>query len=266
MKKSALRTVGSWVPITRSEAKRRGLIVESLTPIYRACDLGLVLDQSVWFEARIAPRWIVAFRLTNQRGQPVIAELRVFPDEPGHYPPGRWSGEYGAPAKVPPGGLSARDLRQIRTQAFRADLRTITANVLKVSEAQAAALPVADLEKDWREGLSSFFPVVPLSTTPPVATRGRKGRSDIELARIAAAYERAYLANRPAIAAVAKAAGITLTKARDSVRRARVRGLLSPASKQGKGGGLVTQLTQEMLKQDVKNRKTKGGKHHGAKR
>jgi len=247
MKKSALRTAGSWVPITKSEAKRRGLIVESLLPIYRACDLGLVLDQSVWFEARIAPRWVVAFRLTNQLGQPVIAELRVFPDEPRHYPPGRWSGEYGAPAKVPPGGLSARDLRQIRTQAFRTDLRTIATR----------------LTKECGEELGSFFPGVSLSKAPPLATRGRKGRSDIELARIAAVYEHAYQSGRPAIAAVAKATGITLTKARDAVRRARVRKILGLASKQGKGGGLLTSLGREILKHNAKG---KGGKRHGTKR
>lgn len=233
MKKSALRTTGNWVPITKSEAKRRGLTVESLRPLYRACDLGLVRDQSIWFETPIAPRWIVAFRLTNQRGQPVIAELRVFPDEPGHYPPGRWSGEYGAPAKVPPGGLSARDLRQIRTQAFRADLRTIATHLMP----------------EWGEELPSLFPGVPLSTVPPRATQGRKGRSDLELAQIAAVYEAACIANRPAIAAVAKAFKLSLSKARDAVRRARVRGLLSSASKQGKGGGLVTPAARAILKQ-----------------
>jgi len=247
MKKSALRTAGNWVPITRSEAKRRGLIVESLLPVYRACDLGLVRDRSVWFEARIAPRWIVAFRLTNQRGQPVIAELRVFPDEPGHYPPGRWSGEYGAPAKVPPGGLSARDLRQIRTQAFRADLRTIATHLMP----------------EWGEELGSLFPGVPLSTVPPRATQGRKGRSDLELAQIAAVYEAAYHANRPAGPAVARAFKFSRSKARDAVRRARTRGLLGGGGKRGKGGGPLTALAREILKH---NSKGKGGKRHGTKR
>ena len=277
MKKSALRTAGNWVPITKSEAKRRGLTVESLLPLYRACDLGLVRDRSVWFEARITPRWIVAFRLTNQRGQPVIAELRMFPDElDEQYPrraPGRWRGEYGATATVPPGGLTARALRQIRTQAFKTDLRAIMARKITVEMEKAEIEKANDgkraLKGTRREGTwgqdewESVFPAVPLSTVKPLATRGRKGRSDIELARIAATYETAYLSGRPAIAAVAKTSGLSLTRARDAVRRARVRGLLSEASKQGKGGGLVTPLAREILKQDVKS---KGGKRHGTKR
>jgi len=261
MKKSALRSSGSWVPIKKSDARRLRLTVKTFAPTHHAKDFGLVLDRSVWFETSIAPRWIVAFRLANQRGQPVIAEMRVFPDEPDEqHPrraPGRWSGEYGAVATVPPGGLGARVLRKIRTQAFKADLRKIMTRKITGHKAKKS-------EGKWgEEEWESVFPGVPLSMVPPQATRGRKGRSDRELARIAAAYERAYLDNRPATAAVAKAAGLTLTKARDAVSRARVRGLLSEASKQGKGGGLLTSLAREILKHNAKNT---GGKHHGTKR
>lgn len=248
MRTSSLRTRGSWEVITRSDAKRRGLTVEPLAPVYREKDLGMVLDRSVWFEACLGPRWKVAFRLANQRGQPVIAEARIFPDEPERYPVGQWSGEYGAPATVPPGGLTARILRTIRTQAFRHDLRTITSR--------------------WTEKLKDLMPelrVAVHSQSPPVPTRGRKGRTDRELARIAAAYERAYLAGRPAIAAIAEAFKFSLSKARDAVRRARTRGLLSGGGKQGKGGGLLTPDARALLKQDGKRSQTKGGKR-GTKR
>jgi hypothetical protein len=257
MRKSILRIANSWVPIERSEAARRGLTIKPLAPTHTSKELGLVLDRSVWFETRIAPRWIVAFRIVNQRGQPVIAESRIFPEEPAHYPPGRWSGEYGAPATVPPGGLSARALRQIRTQAFKADLHKIMTR--KITSYKGKRSEEAWGTEEWE----SVFPGVPLLTVPPPTTRGRKGRSDRELARIAAAYERAYMANRPSIAAVAKAARLSLPQARDAVRRARTRGLLSGGGKQGKGGGLLMPLAREILKQDVKG---KGGKRHGTKR
>jgi hypothetical protein len=253
MKKPALRSAASWVPITKSEAKRRGLIVESLLPIYRACDLGLVRDRSVWFEMSIPPRWTVALRLANQQGQPVIAEARVFPDEPGKHSPGRWTGEYGVTTTVPPGGLGARVLRQIRTQAFKSDLRKIMTSVVND---KAWAEVWAELSG---EKLGSLFHGGPPSTVPPSATHGRKGRSDHELARIAATYARAWLADRPPIPAVAKTLGVSLTKARDAVHRARVRGLLSPANKQRQGGGQLTPLAREILKQDAKS---KGGTRH----
>jgi hypothetical protein len=266
MKRPALRSANIWEPIRRADAARRGLTVKKFAPL-KASAFGLVIDRSVWFETSIAPRWTVAFRLVEQHGLPVIAEVRIFPDEPGHYPPGRWSGEYGAPTKVPPGGLSARALRQIRTQAFKADLRKIMARKVTVEMEKAEiekandgkrALKGTRREGTWgKEEWESVFPGVPLS--PPSATRGRKGRSDRELARIAAIYERAYVANRPAIAAVAKAHRLSLTQARDAVRRARVRGLLSGGGKQGQGGGLLLPKAQEILKQDAKS---KGGTRH----
>ena len=270
MKKSALRTTDCWVPIERSEGTRRGLTVKPLAPTHTAKELGLVLDRSVWFETRIAPRWIVAFRIVNQRGQPVIAEARIFPDEPVRYPPGRWSGEYGAPATVPPGGLGARALRQIRTQAFRKDLfkiRTRKTTVAwtdwhpktKAEEPHTAVVDWAATLQELARGDSNF----PITSAPPSSTRGRKGRSDQTLARIAKVYEHAFKASRPSTAAVSKAFRLSLSQARDAVRRARSRGLLSPASKQGKGGGLLTSLAQEILKKDLKS---KGGKRHGKKR
>ena len=148
----------------------------------------------MWVEMRLAPRWLVVFRVVDQRGQPVIAEVRVFPALETHdeekkwpQPTGRWRGEYGGKTFVPPGGLTARLLRGIRTQVFQKDLRRIMAYHAK------------DLALDPGVALSA--------APPPSATRGRKGRSDRELARIAAVYERAYFADRPLIAAVAKAGG-----------------------------------------------------------
>jgi len=243
---SVLRSRGNWEPIKKSDAKRLGLKVEEFSPTHKAEEFGLVLDLSVWFEASIAPRWRVAFRLANQGGQPVIAEVRVFPDEPGERPAGRWSGEYGVKTKVPPGGITARVLRQIRTQTFRRELSAIRKR-----------------HAEHLGELARSDPSFPLTSAPSLTTRGRKGRSDRELARIALAYEAAYASGRPAIAAVAKAARLSLTKARDAVHRARTRGLLSPASKRGKGGGLLTPLGREILKQGAKS---KGGKRHGKKR
>lgn len=247
MSKTILRSPYGWTPIGKSQARHLGVSVVPLAPSHTVGDVGLVLDRSVWVEMPLPGRWMVAFRLASQGGQPVIAEVRVFPFEPDapgqRRPPGLWSGVHGVTTRIPPGGITARVLREIRTQAFRADLHTITAR--------------------WEKETRDLFPGIAVSNIPPSTTRGRKGRSDRELASIAAIYVRAYAARRPSTPAVAKATGLSLTQARDAVHRARVRGLLSPASKQGKGGGLLTPLARKILKQDVTR---KGGKRHGTKR
>jgi hypothetical protein len=266
MKNSSVRTRSGWEVMTRADAQRRGLPMKPLAPLYRATDLVTVLDQSLWYETRIFPRWRVALRLANQQGQPIISEARIFPDEDKSFPVGRWSGEYGASAKVPPGGLTARVLRTVRTQAFRRDLRTITERwktMLRKLEPNARRTELLQgLEPELRTAIQS--------PEQPMTTRGRKGRSDRELARIATIYEAAYLAGRPAIAAVAKAATLSESKARDAVRRARVRGLLSPATKQGKGGGVLTPTARALLHQPkakkLKSQQTEGRPRHGKKR
>ena len=174
MQKDGLKLAATWEPITKRNAVRLGLAAVPLAPVYRAKDIGLVLDKSVWFEARIAPSWRMALRLHNQRGQPVIAEVRMFPDEPGPRRPGRWSGEYGTPNRVPPGGITARVLRMVRTQAFRKDLLAIVARFQKpLREAQTIGAAEA---------------IAPLLPAPRGQKRGRKGRTDQELARIAETY------------------------------------------------------------------------------
>src|SRR5262245_23085922 len=119
MTRAVLRLPKRWVPIEKQEAARLKLTVEDFYPTHKPTEFGLVLDLSVWVEMSITARWLVAFRLVNQRGQPVIAEVRVFPSEPGKRTAGRWSGEYGgATTRVSPGGITARLLRMIRTQTF----------------------------------------------------------------------------------------------------------------------------------------------------
>jgi hypothetical protein len=187
--------------------------------------------------------WMVAFRIIPQRGQPVIAELRIFPlnkDAKRKWPAGQWPGMYGDQAHVPLGGITSSFLRGIRTKEFREALR--------------------DIHNRFETELPDL--IVPLArpASPSTAKRGRKGRPDQELARIAATYEKAYLNNRPATEAVAIALAVPLSKARDAIRRARTRGFLSPASKQGRGGGTVTPLGREVLVQQKK------GASHGKKR
>lgn len=244
MAKAVLRMPGSWAVISKQDAQNLGLSVESLAPTHTADDVGLILDRSDWVEMSV-DRWVVAYRVVDQRGQPVISELRIFPQEKAaahKRPPGQWSGMYGSAVRVPPGGITARLLRSIKTQAFREVLRQILARHVEALTAIA-------------------HPLVSTASVSPGSKRGRKGRTDRELARIAAAYETAYIGGHPATRAVAKAFALSFSQARDAVHRARVRGLLSPAGKQGKGGGTLTPIGRALLRQSKKR-----GTRHGAKR
>lgn len=251
MRTPSLRAAFSWTPIDKDMARDLGLQgqVQKLAPRDFA-DIRLILDKSVWVEIPLAERWLAAFRLVNKHGIPSVAELRVFPLPPGPQtskrPAGRWSGEYGEAQGVPPGGLTARQLRMVRFQTFKRALRKVLA---RHGEALSS--------------LAGDVPDIPRSV-PQAATRGRKGRPDTELAKIAAIYEQAHLSDNPPVAAVAKACRLSLTQARDVVRRARTRGLLTAAHKQGSGGGLLTPQARALLAydRDVKE----GGRKHGKKR
>lgn len=264
-----LRSRNEWVPIDKTDANRLALKVKPLTRADHR-DLGVALDRSVWVEVPLEGRWMAAFRLANKQGQPVISEMRVFPDEseglpakpwrkyqrrpisltatfspmPGARPAGRWSGDYpGAIAPIPPGGLSARVWHSITMRSFKRLLRSIMER---------------HVEFFRNEDIG-----VPLSTPLSSAHSGRPGRSDASLARMARTYEIACLANRSPILAVAKVRGLSVPRARDAIRRARVRGLLSPASKQGKGGGFLTEKAKMLLNG---KKKPKGGAQNGTKR
>jgi hypothetical protein len=244
MAKPVLRYLsGDWTPIRIGETSylelERPPVPLSSGDVKR---VGFVLDRSTWLEVPMG-RWMAAYRLTEQQGQPVISELRIFPFQEKRWvkrPGGRWSGMYGDCVHIPGGGITARLIRQIKLTEFRKVL--------------------CEILDRWKHLAPHGIPVSP-SASPSKPHRGRKGRSDIELARIASIYEGAYLARRAAISAVARALNVSLSKARDAVHRARIRGILSAATKQGRGGGTVTPLGRQLLK-----KQTKGGRTHGKKR
>ncbi|SRR6266571_1061956 len=64
-----------------------------------------------WIEVPMDDGWVAAYRLVGRRGQPVIAEVRLFPNESTREIAGQWSGES---ASVPLGGVPGRILRRLR--------------------------------------------------------------------------------------------------------------------------------------------------------
>jgi len=305
-----IRVQGNWKPIDRGDAAALGLKVHDLA----TSDLkhvGEVLDQSVWIEIPLPGRWLAAFRLANQLGQPIVAEMRLFPHEPDREairrfyspaefgvrkeavrrPAGHWSGDCGMTKNIqlPAGGITARVLRTIRRKQFKEVIRTIMENVEKheivhlkrtADERHAAIkrlkkpglrkkgkdLVAQEIERlDKVEGFFGLLAGLDVGLTKPAAVvssgRGRKGRPDIELARAAAIYVRAYLADKPTNLAVAKGLKLSPSKARDVVHRARIRGMLTDADKQGSPGGVLTPQARALLKQH--RNKTMKGERHG---
>jgi hypothetical protein len=260
MRSPVLRETSSWTPIDKSHASALGLDgqIQELAPSHPVEDIGLILNRSVWVEIPPADRWIAAFRLVNKGGVPVVAELRVFPAETDprrerKRPAGQWRGEYGDAESVPRAGLTARLIHnQVRLGTFKDVLRTVLSR-------HGVAL----------KSLALDFPNLPQASPRP-ATRGRKGRPHAVLAKIAAVYARAYLANSPPIPAVRDRFRLSLSQARDAVFRARTLNLLTPADKQGRAGGMLTPQARALLHQP-KNKKPKAQwmkrrKSHGTKR
>lgn len=235
MPSAVLRIPNCWTPVDKTRARRLGLAATPLGRTHTASDVGLVLDRSRWLEQPVGQRWMVAFRVADQGGQPIISEVRVFPYERNaRRPPGLWSGTYGGAAHVPRGGITARLLRDIRMKLFQTALQAIVAQWSR---------ELAAIEVPW---------VRPSSDA--VSNRGRKGRPEIELARMAEVYQQAYGSGRYPIRVIARKFRISPTQARDAILRARRVGLLSPAKKQGSVGGLLTTRARAVLKQRISHR------------
>src|SRR5262245_22715902 len=78
------------------------------------------LDKTVsvadcWLEMPLDPYWLLALRILLQRGEPIIAELRIFPRERlQHREPGEWSASLlGVHAKAPKGGIPVELVRNV---------------------------------------------------------------------------------------------------------------------------------------------------------
>jgi len=237
--------------IWASDAKRLGLDGRPLKGALKNA-FTLVNVREVWFESPVGDRWLAAYRLIPRHGHPVIAELRLFPIEPGKHDAGHWGEAWlGPKAKIPAGGITARLLRQVRVGEHAGHLDGILENMKK-------QFGVILYEPKGVLGRLGFVADAPL--TPKL---GRKPLPDVEYARIAVVYDKALRAgNRRPVVAVAKAWRIPIPKARDVIHRARERGMLTPASKQGRASGGLTSRAQAFLSKLYR----KGGKHDGTKR
>jgi len=222
-----------------------------------------------WVETEIAGEWVAAIRFVDQGGDPVIAELRVFPlegirstrrkVEEGEVPPGRWAAIDSQPSDlpVPDSGLRAEHLREISLATLRSAARGLVSQVSRHPG------------DDWStEEIFSLFHDAGLSpiTRMQLPRQGREA-SDYFYATVAFLYWLGALSgNRPNVWAATTMREMGYSEASSKkvsgwVETARRKSLLTrpfqgtPAATEGRGhvGGNLTPKALELLELETPN-------------
>ncbi len=219
--------------------------------------LGYVSVEDVWAEVPLGRNWIAAYRLVEQRGYPVVAELRIFPAEKrvwknkvGSRSPGEWSAEFfGCKAKVPRGGITARMVRAVRIGEHHRVASEFISELRGQGGKPNLALDLIQGGAALMEVQSTFEikKTVPRSDVRP-RRRLAKGRPEIFYAEMAGAYvEELQAGSKRPIVDLAKRLRLDRSKVRDMIYAARRRGLLSEA-RHGKRGGDLTDKAKRLLR------------------
>ena len=183
--------------------------------------------------------------VADERGQPVIAELRVFPHEPERPPhyPGMWGAEVlGRDVRhaVPWGGLPATLLRRgitltvhRQSRCRRPELATVLERLPTVPGHPVD--PANGVLADIRDGGLTAKARGRLVVDASGKRRGRpEKRTPRDYARIALVYDDALRAGQSPIAAIVASERVTTAIARNIVARARKLGKMPEAAGQGK--------------------------------
>jgi len=214
-------------------------------------------DQRLWVEQRLGEGWIAAFRILTESGRPIVAEVRVFPDEPRHGA-GQWSAEKkGVTAKAPQGGVPANVLRRIRL----GDVYEMLGDAIRDRNPDSAEWFILTRHMGFKE-----------EATKAPRHPGRRGRPDIFYAKLAQDYVTLLAqGERHPVRVLAQDLRSgkkgnewwTDETLRQLLVEARRRGLLSPAPS-GRAGGHLTAKSKRMLgledARPSKARKRKGDK------
>ena len=167
-----------------------------------------------WLEVDFAPGWRAAYFLVPYGGQPVVAEVRIFPAD--EYP-GRDAG------------------------AWRAQFLGVRAapGVKLGAERKHAVALLKLLAPTWPDGARGFYAAPEGAASKRGQTRGRPDRFYAGLARDY--VTRCSRGSRRPVADVAKRHKLAVSIVRDAIHEARARGLLSKG-RQGAPGGQLTPL------------------------
>lgn len=202
-----------------------------------------------WYVYPLTDQWTAAFRLVPQDGRPVIGELRIYPTEQGAKP-GEWSGSTGQTSpEVPRGGLTARAIRQVRTDEALREVHShmdawITRHGIKAVLAAGALFDRFGFTEQGIEDIDQ--------------ARGRPRKyQDADYALIAKLYVEASMEEPRKVlqALIPKLAehklGNDIHAARSLVQGARRHGMLT-STRRGVAGGQITARARAFLEEGGK--------------
>ena len=188
-------------------------------------------DSSVWAQINLGDSWRVAYRIIPQDDELVVGEIRVFPREGNWFKepaPGEWSAKVlGRLAKVPPGGITARLLRQVK---------------------------VGQHHEYANEFVKKFYPQIEdyLSAPRSSPKPRRKNRlSDVYLAALAGLYVAVLDTGvKQPIVELSRRLKRKREEIRDHLHQARNRKILA-GGRQGRATGTLTEKAKELIASTV---------------
>jgi hypothetical protein len=214
------------------------------------CSVSLpqVLRREYWVEERLAGGWVAAYRLMVKGGRPVVAEVRLHPDDPPRAAnSGRWSED---PNGIPAEGVPGRALRELRLrvaiQRFDSFLRTLRRDPILRQQLRSLGLPLRGPVQQRRPGRAGrpdeYYLAWAVAYVERLAHGSRRPVKD--LAERPPRTMRGYVSDE---------SSASVATIRDIIHQARVRGLLTE-SPPGLPGGELTPKAERMLKQQDSRR------------
>jgi hypothetical protein len=222
----------------RSEAKDLAACPKCRAPLPRR------KVEEAWVESPAVEGWQIAYRLVPGGRSPVVAEVRVYPEESKGPTYGRWSGDA---ASIPEGGIPTRVIRSLRLTDPIALFDEFVERWQK------------DFGEEHTQEVFRRFGLEPAPETEPQRT-GRAGRSDAFYVRWAAAYvDRLSVGSRHPVRDIAEEPAVWIkgfdtwsgehkqATVRAIIHEARRRELLTGAPA-GRPGGELTKRSMRLLK------------------
>lgn len=198
------------------------------------------LVEELWVERSLGDGWLAAFRLIPQDGQPVVAELRIFPEEENpKRKRGQWSAHMlGLDAIAPRGGLTARVIRRVRLEDVQSAFSEVIANLVQRFGSETPLPP-----------LDPFLSRIRIEEIARLANQrpGPAGRDDTFYAAVAANYlARIRAGSKQPLKELSTELSRPTSHVRQLLATARDRGLLTRAV-QGRAGGELTEAGRSAL-------------------
>ena len=231
-----------------------------------------------WLEVEIDEDWCAAFRLVPYAGQPVVAEVRIFPAD--HWPgrkPGRWRAHVLGVLSRGLDRLWRREDREASEdtrfpsigQGVSAQLlRAVPFRVVQQYARDFDKFAVGHVDEDGMTRLVSGggLELAAAGFSPRHAVSPSRGASggwpDRRYAEIAQAYvQRVKGGSRSPNADVGELFGLSVSQVSDALHRCRYKfGILTKPVKRGKPGGLLTPYGKQLLQEVSEGDRQEGGK------